>query len=60
MGLKVKHFEVRFGEEENWCVNKYICMKRKKNMMKFKKGELEKAKEFAKQQNSEVEVVWVF
>lgn len=58
MSLQVKHYEVRFGELEDWCINKYICTKRKKNVIKFKKNDLEKAKDFAKQMDSKVEIVW--
>jgi hypothetical protein len=60
MAITVKHWEVRFGELEDWCINKYICTKRKKNVMKFKKSELEKAKKFAQDNNSKVEIVWGF
>jgi hypothetical protein len=60
MAITVKQWEVRFGELEDWCINKYICTKRKKNVMKFKHNELDKAKEFAKQNNSKVEIVWGF
>jgi pterin-4a-carbinolamine dehydratase len=54
--LKVKSYEVRYGNLEDWCVNKYICVKRKKLVKVFKRNEYAKAKAFADKVNSEVEL----
>jgi pterin-4a-carbinolamine dehydratase len=54
--LKVKSYEVRHGDLEEWCVNKYTCVKRKKLVKVFKRSEYQKAKAFADKVNSEVEL----
>jgi hypothetical protein len=57
--MKVKQYEVRYGEIITECINNgRYCRKVLKNVVTFKKNELEKAKEFAKQHNSKVEIVW--
>ena len=54
--LKVKSYEVRYGDLEEFCINKYICAKRKKLVKVFKRNEYQKAKAFADKVNSEVEL----
>ena len=54
--MKVKSYEVRYGGLEDWCVNKYICVKRKKLVKVFKRNEYQKAKAFAEKNDSIVEI----
>jgi hypothetical protein len=58
MALKVKAFEVRHGDMETWCVDRFNCVKRPKNVKRFKRGEYEKAKDFAEKNKSKIEVVY--
>jgi hypothetical protein len=60
MALRIKHYSVRFGEIEDWCINKYICMKRPKFEKVFKKSQYKEALAFAKEHNSEVEWLLIF
>jgi hypothetical protein len=55
MALRVKYYSVRFGELEDWCINKYICTKRPKFEKVFKKSQYKEALEFANKHNSKVE-----
>jgi hypothetical protein len=57
--MKVKHYEVRYGETITECINNgRYCRKIPKNVVIFKKKELDQAKQFAEKHNSKVEIVW--